>query len=134
MKRFLSAIVLCLAFSTSAMARSSTDVLLHCWVDGDTIGSMQVAAIIMLSPSVETATLVDPYNNSQQGILTESEYFYTITIAKNTQFSKVGTIKISRFTGRFSSVWRYLTGGETLSKPEKLYGVCIHPKPNHHIF
>lgn len=134
MRRFILTAVLCLMFTAPASAKAikfdPADILLTCWTDNDTINLMKEAATIILKIVTETAILIDPYNRVQNGGLSVSEYFYTITIDKNTQFSKVGTIKVNRFTGRFSSHWQYRESGEgNFSKGEDIYGICIKASP-----
>ena len=126
MKRIILAAVLGLMFIAPANELSSTDILLTCWQNGDNIESTSDAVTIILSPEDNTAKMIDPRNRLQKGSLIVTEYFYTITIPKNTQFSKVGEIKINRFTGRFSAQWRYPESGEgNFSKSENFYGICI---------
>ena len=135
MKRIILAVVLCLVFSTSVMAGRSTDILLTCWTDAEETKSLNDAATIILYPYNKTVKLIDQYNNVQNDKVVIAEYFYTITIPRNTQYSKVGEIKINRLTGRFSSVWRYPETETKLSKPTDLYGMCIkNPEAGSRIF
>ncbi len=126
MKRIILAVVLGLMFITSANAIGSNDILLSCWIDGDNLESISEATTIILNPDNATVEMIDPHNRLQKGSLAVTDYFYTITILKNTQFSKIGRIRINRFTGRLSARWLYPESEEgKFSKAESVYGVCI---------
>ena len=126
MKRIILAAALSLMFTAPANAIRSTDILLSCWIDESDSRSLDNATTVILSLKNNTAEMIDPSNRLRKGDLTVSEYFYTITIPKNTQFSKVGEIKINRFTGRLSGQWRYFESREgKLSKANDIYGTCV---------
>jgi len=126
MKRIILAAVLGLMFITPANAVGPNDVLLSCWVDELGSQTLDKATTIILSPDNNTAEMIDPRNRLQKGDLTVADYFYTITISRNTQFSKVGEIKINRFTGRLSGQWRYPEAEEgKFSKANDIYGTCV---------
>lgn len=125
MKRIILAALLSLMFTAPANAIGPNDVLLTCWTDGSDSESLNEAATIILNIDDKTVEIIDPHNRLQKGTLTVTEYFYTITIPKNTQFSKIGELKINRFTGRLSVRWQYLESGGSVSKAENVYGICI---------
>jgi len=126
MKEIILVVVMCLIFSTSGMAGNSTDILLTCWTDNSESKSLDNATTIILNPDNNTTEMIDPYNRLQTGNLTVAEYFYTITISKTILRSKIGEIKINRFTGRFSSSWQYPESEEgKFSKAKDVYGICV---------
>lgn len=126
MKRIILAAALSLMFTAPVNALSSTDVLLSCWTDGSDSESGDNATTVILNIGSNTVEMIDPHNRVQKGDLTVAEYFYTITIPKNTQFSKTGKIKINRFTGRLSTYWEYFDSKDgSVLKAENVYGFCI---------
>ena len=126
MKRIILAAVLSLMFIASSNAIGLNDILLSCWIDESGPKSLDNATTVILSPDNSTAEMIDPRNRLRKGSLTVAEYFYTIKISKISQFSKVGEIKINRFTGRLSGQWRYPEAEEgKFSKANNIYGTCV---------
>ncbi|KKK88339.1 hypothetical protein LCGC14_2744160 [marine sediment metagenome] len=121
MKRIILAAALSLMFTAPANAIGPNDVLLTCWTDGADIKSMKETATIILKPGTETVDLINPYNILQNGSLTVTEYFYIIKISSKSN-SKIGKIKINRFTGRFSSHWQ--EPDEKQTTMDDSYGIC----------
>lgn len=125
MKRIILAAALSLMFTAPANAIGPNDVLLTCWTDSDNVESMSEAATVVLNIDDKTVAIIDPHNRLRKGTLTVTEYFYTITIPRNTQFSEIVEVKINRFTGRLSTLWLYPKSEEgKFSRATSVYGIC----------
>ena len=143
MKRFIMIAILGLMFTIPANATMPThapegpdiaaeapirnsDIMLMCWADYPDVGDAKKEIVsIIISPDNNNATMIDPHNDMVTGDLTVSKYFYTITINKTANFSKIGVIKINRLSGVLSAVW---TAPKTNSRPfpdvDTKYSVC----------